>query len=140
MLFEEMYAVNEYSEQAVKRISLSVDHDNYLKPGIPITDPEEPCTGVWAVSLDLIRNDAPLFMGFDSHLEIYQVLKHAGVIDESRLVQRVPEDSIGIDSLDLEFDAKQSGVDFVNRLNDFMHTKRNKFIEFLTYGMEGESC
>lgn len=81
---------------------------------------------------DPVRIDAPFFMGYGPEgLDLYDYLVAAGVINPSELVEGREAGYVEPGNFQLVFGSEQAAHGFAERLNDLLHLRREKFLEFV---------
>ena len=137
---DELFPVTEYdAKHALTPGSYAIfdtaDGPTVLKPGYEAVDDYDGYVNLHGVhGLDLLRNDEPFFMAYEDTGDLYNYLVAAGVILEDELAHKDPRRWLEAAYIHLIFRSKRAGVLFIERLNAFMHRKREKLLEFILYG------
>ena len=81
---------------------------------------------------DPVRIDAPFFMGYGPEgLDLYDYLEATGVINPSELVEGREAGYVEPGNFQLVFGSEKGAHGFAERLNDLLHLRREKFLEFV---------
>ena len=139
----ELNEYNSIKEDYINGEWIPRDGETLLKPGQTID--KDGYAKLWGLhGLDLIRNDEPFFMGYgrdgEAWDDLFDYLVAAGVILEDELAHKDPRRWLEATHMALVFRRKRDGVLFIERLNAFMHRKREKLLDFILYRDTEQPC